>query len=478
MIRRFLILIFLLTPPIAARAEDVPIESIKLRVCAALPPAPALNYVLLPELKDMSRGNGAIQYYRSFSPEWLTHTRQPDWSMFADYATMPLKELPRKKLDWVLRYRPLKELDVASRKETCDWDLTDRIRQDGVGLLLPDMQSFRQMAILLAVKARLQIADGHYDDALYTLQTGLMLGKRVGEAPLFVSHLVGVAICSQMLAQLEELLQAPDAPNLYWALTHLPHPLIDLRKPLEGESLWLATYLPQLPDLQASLKAKVIAPISAEQEKALISGLSNVLGVALYDEHTDFNSPQRRLAMTALCVKAYPEAKKALIALGHSAKDVEALPVIQVVALHAVMVYLQLRDDLYKWLLLPYAEGREGLDQADRQIRQTKASMNVVPIFGVLPGIARLAFTNARLERRIGALRCIEASRMYAAAHAGRPPASLSLLKEVPVPLDPITGRAFKYKAAGDKATLYGPPPGKEQPNAGNVLSYEFTIVR
>jgi hypothetical protein len=48
----------------------------------------------------------------------------------------------------------------------------------------------------------------------------------------------------------------------------------------------------------------------------------------------------------------------------------------------------------------------------------------------------------------------------------------------VPVPLDPITGRAFEYKAMGNKATLYGPPPGKEPPHANNIVYYELTIVR
>jgi hypothetical protein len=305
-----------------------------------------------------------------------------------------------------------------------------------------------------------------------------MLGKRIGEAPLLICHLVGVAVCSQMLAQLEELLQAPDAPNMYWALTQLPHPLIDLRKPLEGESLWLATYLPQLPELQASLQAKEIAPLNAAQEKALLAGMTNVLGAALFDLTPDVDHERLRFVLTGLSLKAYPEAKKALIALGHSAKEVESLPVIQAVALHAVMVYLQMRDDLNKWLLLPYAEGREGLEQADRQIRQAKARLNVLPLFMVLPGVTKVAFAQARLERRIAALRCIEAVRMYAAAHDGTPPASLGLIKDVPVPLDPITGRTFEYKAAGDKATLYGPPPGKEPAHAGNVAHYELTFVR
>ena len=40
-----------------------------------------------------------------------------------------------------------------------------------------------------------------------------------------------------MLGRVEELIQAPGSPNLYWALTDLPRPLLDLRKALQGEKL-------------------------------------------------------------------------------------------------------------------------------------------------------------------------------------------------------------------------------------------------
>src|SRR5436309_145485 len=33
------------------------------------------------------------------------------------------------------------------------------------------------------------------------------------------------------------MIQQPGCPNLYWALTYLPDPLIDLHKALQGESL-------------------------------------------------------------------------------------------------------------------------------------------------------------------------------------------------------------------------------------------------
>src|SRR5262249_57414803 len=62
--------------------------------------------------------------------------------------------------------------------------------------------------------------------------------------------MVGNAVCTLMLSRVEEWIQAPDAPNLYWALTNLPRPLIDLRKSLEGEMLMLEAEFPDLRTLE------------------------------------------------------------------------------------------------------------------------------------------------------------------------------------------------------------------------------------
>ncbi|HEX5269924.1 MAG TPA: hypothetical protein VFW33_05535, partial [Gemmataceae bacterium] len=82
----------------------------------------------------------------------------------------------------------------------------------------------------------------------------------------------------------------------------------------------------------------------------------------------------------------------------------------------------------------------------------------------------------ARLDRRIAALRCVEALRLYAAAHDGKLPVALADVKEVPIPDDPMTGKPFAYKVDGDTATITaGPPPGDPTP-AQNTLIYELTL--
>ena len=230
--------------PAQAPAEA---EPIKLTLSPAAVPSPALKYVLLPEVKDQSPGNAALEYYRAFSPEWWGHIRQPKtWETISNALQTPLNDLPRKNLAWLEGSTMLRQVERASRREYVDWGMAERLRREGFNLLLPDVQSLRQIGTLLAVRTRLEIAEGRYDKAVYTLQTGLALARHVGEGVTLIQDLVGMAIAKLMIAQLEEMIQQPDAPNLYWALTELPRPFFDLRKALQGEKMGLYTDLPEL----------------------------------------------------------------------------------------------------------------------------------------------------------------------------------------------------------------------------------------
>jgi hypothetical protein len=316
------------------------------------------------------------------------------------------------------------------------------------------------------------MADGHYDRALYTLQTGFALARHVSDAPTLIQSLVGTAIAAVMLAQLAELIQQPGAPNLYWALTDLPRPFIDLRKPLEGEKLMLYGTLPLLRDIETT-------PLSPEQQqtllKALGGGLDAIYPLAGYGPNRDWAD---RLAGVAVVLRAYPEAKRALVARGRKPEEVEALPALQVVLLHSLHQYQRLQDDLFKWNGLPYWEARPHLEQADREIRRAKVNLEALPFIEFLPAINKVMFAAVRTDRRLAALRCVEAVRLYAATHDGKLPASLSDVTEVPIPGDPVTGKAFEYRAAGGRATLYGPPPPGETAGEHNTVNYELSLQR
>ena len=102
-------------------------------------------------------------------------------------------------------------------------------------MLLPDCQSMRQWARVLKFKARVEIAEHAYDQAVDTIETGIAFGRHVGQGPFMINYLVGNAICSLMLDCAEELIAQPGAPNLYWALTSLPRPLLSTREAFESE---------------------------------------------------------------------------------------------------------------------------------------------------------------------------------------------------------------------------------------------------
>lgn len=454
-----------------AQPEPPPIPVTILPVTPAAAPVPALRWKLLPELRDTTPGNAALLYYRAFSPEWIGQLqRDPDFLDASSAALgLPLSELKTTrdattgKLVWVRNAPMLKEVDRAARRQYCDWDMVTRLREHGIAMLLPDVQSFRWFARLLAIRTRFELADGEFHQAIQSLQTGLALGRDVSDAPTLIQLLVGSAITFVMMDQVDEWIRTPNSPNLYWALTDLPRPFINLHKPMQGERIMLDSLFPGIRDALAARTAQPLGP------------------AALGDLQRNFIQLSDRGMSTAelalVTMKRYTGAKQFLDSQGWSSAVIESLPAFQVVLLEEVAHYDRLYDDLSKWLGLPFLEARAGLQQAEQRLKSELAAGNE-PRFSVagllLPAVFKVALSSERVERRIAALRVIEAIRMYA-AETGRLPAKLADIMQVPVPLDPSTGAAFDYQSDGTNAKLTG--PASYQPaQASNTIKYEITI--
>jgi len=467
--RRLAILlgVFVLAPSLL-RAE--PAKPIVLTVAPAAAPVPALKYPLLPELSEQTPGNAVQLYYRAFSPEWWTNVRKREVMEKIEKAVeTPIPELKNSDLKWLMEYKALREVDRAARRSYCEWELTERLKEDGIYLLIPDVQAMREFARFLVVRARLEMAQGQLDKALYTLRTGFALARHVGDGNTLIQALVGIAVGHIMTAQLETLMAQPGSPNLYWALTGLPRPFVDLRHPLEGEKLWLYGTWSGL--------REVDNPQPSPQQ---VDRLQAIAAILLKEQNRNLGSDAlTRLAVIAWVAKDYPRAKRALIAAGRKPDEVEAMPAIQVVLLDSVRDFERRRDDLFKWMSLPYLEARPGLRRVDQELKESRAQAGALSIAHLfLPAAHKVVDAAARLDRRIAALRCIEAVRLYAAAHDGQLPAALGDIKEVPIPIDPMTGRGFDYKVRGETFILSaGPPPG-DAALEYNTLAYEVTIKR
>ena len=78
------------------------------------------------------------------------------------------------------------------------------------------------------------------------------------------------------------------------------------------------------------------------------------------------------------------------------------------------------------------------------------------------------------VDRKIAALQCIEALRLYAGTHDGKFPEKLTDVTNTKVPVDPVTKEAFSYKNSGLEAVLE--LEGTEGSDGRDAVRYEIKL--
>lgn len=315
--RVFICLIILLLTAVAVNGRTV-----ELTLHPAKAPEPAQRYRLLPKAEEQSDADAVPLYEKAV--EQLPRNVKPD--QIRKWRKTPADKLPRQQVRSTLeKYKPsLQLVEQAAKCKQCNWPPFNP------GTLAENLSEYREIAFVLALQARLQIAEGQYEQAIGTIQTGLAMARHLGEAPNLTQNLVGVAIGALMCRELEQFIQGPNSPNLYQSLGTLPEPLVDITKTIELE----------------------------------IANLKN-----------------------------------------------------------------------YNFLIR----------------RQFKKILE--------PAHERVRMIMNRLDRNVAALQCVEALRLYAAAHDGKFPKELSSITEVSAPNDPVTKKPFVYRCTGSDAVLEAPAP-------------------
>ncbi len=432
--------------PSAGVADDDYKKLKKLVLYPAAAPRPALKYQLLPSVRERKPGNAAVFYGRIKAEQDPFFGNKELQKKLMDYLKAPLEELrDAKEINWI----PLHQLKRGVVCEHCDWQIP--IREDGIETLLPQVQECRQYARYLSLIARKQIVRGKFDDAVETLKLGYTLGRHRGNSPTLVAGLVGIAIIGIMSDTLEEFIQQPGAPNLYWALTYLPRPLIDSRKCMDGEILAFDASFPELFDIDETIEDP---GYWRHQFWKTAKNLDLWSGAHMRDVSA---------MQFVRAIRAYQIARRALIERGMTADKVEAMPVGQTILMATARIFEEMQDEAWRAYFLPYWQAKPIMDRAEdnlsRILHQQGEPLPVGSLLLPATRYARTAF--ARLEQRIAFLRVIEALRLYGAANDGRLPKRLADIAEVPIPVDPITGKEFSYKLSGDKCYLEAAPlPG------------------
>jgi len=438
---------------------------VKMTIHPAAEPTPALKYALLPALLDQQPGNAAPMY-KTLIDQW---EKDPDHSKLsrqvADWRGVPVDQLPLDEVRQVLAAYPLEQLHSAARLEQCDWRLP--IRTEGIQLQLPPLSALRGFARALALDARLQLAAGDYDKCLDSLQTGFALARHTGATPTLINALVEIAIGDLLLDVVAEWMGTEGSPNLYWALAFLPRPFADLSRPLEWERSLVYIHVPSLREAADT----ALTPDKREKvEQKLTEELAEMMRLA-----TGEDGAAAPLLTTAIALKYYTPAKPYLIAKGYTPEQTEAMGVVQATALYLIGDYAYWSGRQQKWFALPYWQAHRGIQRTQAAFEEDRRTGKVGPLpLMLLPSLGKAYFIAVRLDRKVAALRCIEAVRMHAATANGQWPAALEGLP-APAPINPVTGLPFGFDVDGNRAVLTSDAMEGMRPS--NSTRYEIILA-
>lgn len=433
-------------------AEVAKIEQVSLSLSAADEPRPALEHSFWRTQRQRKPGNGAPYYYRAILlRRQVVESQRHKYpaGVAQDWLEAPLEEFPLQEVAGYLELHRdvFQQLHTAATRQQCEWDLqlAELEGLEVVSFMLHDFQELRELARLVACKARYEVAQRKYTDAIETLTTGYQMARDAAEPPLLINALIGLAISQYMHTVVLDLADAPQSPNVYWALAQLPRPLVNLQPALEFELAMPFQMFPFLKDAETAER-------TPEQWQKLIVQTMRDLNSLSNEPSQRLTDAQLQLAATAMMMAAYPEAKKQLIDSGMEREKVEAMPVAQVVAIQASRNYRYTYQEVFKWSLLPFPDGQHRMQQSleklkkDGLLHRPFDTREILPIAtSLMPAVENVQLSVARMERRRAALETIEAIRMHA-ARTGELPAALDQLSVVPAPANPFTGRPFDYR--------------------------------
>ena len=456
--RLFALSFCLLATAIASAAPDPGKDQPRLLdVEAAAAPMPALKYQLLPEVAEMNPGNAVPAYLKCFAEQTLFFFSKESSAERERLRTCPLTDIKPGSLKGY-GGSALRQADHAARLEYADWNLLPQMREQGYNLLLPEVQQMRTLAQALVVRGRGQLVDKDFDGAVGTLKTLFALSRHLGEHPTIITGLVGAAIAQMACGLAEELVQQPGAPNLYWAYTGLPNPLVDLRRAASADRAMGRWGFGWIADPARAWTADEMGTINQRLKE-----WASLTEMSAEDRQAADAWRQARMKDADWLAAA----RKGLAAGGFPETAVAKYPPEQVVFHHLMEKARVQTDEVLKWLPVPYHQSEAALAELVRPADDIEQRLSRHP-GSFLP---KVRVAHARTEQRLAMLRVAEAIRLDAAKNGGKLPASLSDLS-VPVPIDPVSGKPFEYKVDGMTAVL----SGKEATTGSGRTHYRYEV--
>jgi hypothetical protein len=445
-------------PPVEPKNGKV---TVRLTLFPTAEQKPTSRFLLQPQFTDMMSGEKLSGFLKCFMEQDrffnAENTKKRD-----EWSELPLDKLP---LDQIkeqgvldgIAYNPpfarfMVYMDQAARYDRLDWNIRENLRHDGINTLLPEVQKLRALAAVLRLRMRAEVKSGEIAKAVETAKTMFGLVRMMEQQPTLIGHLVGVAIATQAIGVLEELVQLPGCPNLYWGLTDLGSPVMDIRPGAQGERTFLFDQIREV------LEAR--GPVSDEQLADAFRAFDMIYEIEESKPKRDVPPrPSVQYKKLAADPRWVESARAFLIETGSKPELVRRYTSLQAVFLADFRHYESYRDDALKILVLPFWQSvRVGMP-FDEDLKKRRAEGNLVLAPALVPAVLRVKQASARIDQRVAYLRVIEAIRLHAYEHGGKLPATLDEVK-LPLPVDPVTGKPFSYSVKdGEIAILHGENP-------------------
>ena len=450
--------------PLLAQPTPTPVNGrvlIPLTLHPTAAPKPASRVYLLPEYSEMVPGNRVQKFLWCFMEQDSFFGRE-ETERRDKWGALPLAELPPETNNY--GHRVPKNIGEAARMTQVDWQLWFDLRRDGIGTLLPDVQKMRQLGLVMKLRLRSEIKARDFDAAIESIKTMFGMAVTLDAHPTLIGHLVGLAIAAMACEAIEEMIQQPGCPNLFWALTDLPSPLLNMRKGIQGERLLCSEPMKPLLKANAPLADAELAKLMTHvnQFVSMEGGDRTILGVPL------------RYAAWATDPKRVELARKRLVETGFKPSVAAALPPLQAIIADDFRQYEVYRDELFKWVNVPASQG-DGMQAVENELAQAKRDGSLLLAPMMVASIAKVKAARTRVDQRIAYLRIIEAVRLYAHEHGEKLPESLATMS-YPLPLDPVTGKSFVYVLKDGFATLSGGNPTPITPQTNR--EYELRLKK
>lgn len=454
-----------------ANAEDKKEKNapVQITLYPSFAPKPALKYKLLPDRINQIQGNAAVYYGKVRAEESVFFYRSKEmWhNIYGRWQEAPLRELVKEKAR-ISTGRSIEFcLDRAARCRYCDWQMP-------IGdvpfyhTLLPQLQQIRQLSNMMSAKARIAIAHKRYDEAMHLFQMNHAMARHVNESEFVVGSLIGMAICGVMDKQVLEFIQQPDTPNLYWALTALPTPMIDFRKSAELETHGFALTYPELVNREGVTWPKMYGgrrspelwktpPFqrTPDEWRKLFHAVMKEGFSMISNNDKGKKKLKSEKELDQECKLLFGKAKEILIKNGLRLQQVEKMTIHEA-ALHYIAYRYQVEcEEVVAFFNLPYPTAKRMMDQSYKRFEKESKDVDIERVIRcMLPGLFVAKAVQTRLDREIAVLRVLEALRIHAAHNKGTLPEKLEDITKVPVPNDPVTQKAFGYKLENGKAHL------------------------